>query len=167
LLCSRWDYFISFTSSQLAAFFSLFTDVRVAEEIRVNEGCSEMCYDTFLNNRIHEFEATRRSLMLKEQTHQIYFAGSIDGFCYDIVDDVLEWCECPDENACRELIMRLSVEKGISIGDFSKALMKISTISREMIGMCEVMNKTGFMHKLAAIDGLVLKYVATSQSLYL
>jgi superfamily II RNA helicase len=167
LLCSRWDYFISFTASQLAAFFSLFTDVRVAEEIRVNEGCAEMCYDTFLNNRIHEFEATRRSLMLKEQRHQIYFAGSIDGFCYDIVDDVLEWCECTDENACRELIMRLSVEKGISIGDFSKAVMKISTISREMTGMCEVMNKTGFMHKLSAIDGLVLKYVATSQSLYL
>jgi superfamily II RNA helicase len=164
LVCSHWNYFEEFTVGQIAAFLSLFTDVRVSEETRMYAGSS---YDNFLNSRVREFEMFRESIISKEEHKKIYSSSGLDAFCYDIVDDILEWCDCSDEVQCKQLIMRLYAEKGISIGDFSKAVMKISTISREMQGFCEVMNKTEFMHKLADIDRLVLKYVATSQSLYL
>ena len=58
-------------------------------------------------------------------------------------------------------------EYELSIGDFTKAVLKISTLSREMMGMCEKINNIELMSKLAAIDGLILKYVTTNQSLYL
>jgi superfamily II RNA helicase len=165
LLCSNWNYFEYFTVPQLAAFFSLFTDVRVPEDIRLT--VANCCYDDFLNGRIREFEYFREMIIAKEEKLRIYGSSGLDDFCYDIMDDVLEWCGCETELQCRQLIMFIYQEKGISVGDFTKALMKISTISRELQGFCEVMNKTEFMHKLATIDKLVLKYVATSQSLYL
>jgi hypothetical protein len=167
LLCERFNYFETFSPAQLAGFFSLFTDVRVPEEIRMDPGFNEICYDEFLNSRVREFERVRESLIAKEELARIYGSSGLDDFCYDILDDVLEWCECSDEIQCKQLIMRLYQEKGVSVGDFTKAVMKISTVSREMQGFCEVMNKTEFMHKLASIDRMVLKYVATSQSLYL
>jgi superfamily II RNA helicase len=165
LLCSNWNYFEYFTVPQLAAFFSVFTDIRVPEDIRFT--VVNCCYDDFLNGRIREFEHFRETIIAKEEKLRIYGSSGLDDFCYDIMDDVLEWCGCENENQCRQLIMFIYQEKGISVGDFTKALMKISTISRELQGLCEVMNKTEFMHKLAAIDRMVLKYVATSQSLYL
>lgn len=165
LLCSNWNYFEHFTVPQLAAFFSIFTDIRVPEDIRFT--VVNCCYDDFLNGRIREFEHFREMIIAKEEKLRIYGSSGLDDFCYDIMDDVLEWCGCENENQCRQLIMFIYQEKGISVGDFTKALMKISTISRELQGLCEVMNKTEFMHKLAAIDRMVLKYVATSQSLYL
>jgi superfamily II RNA helicase len=165
LLCSNWNYFEYFTIPQLAAFFSVFTDIRVPEDIRFT--VVNCCYDDFLNGRIREFEHFRETIIAKEEKLRIYGSTGLDDFCYDIMDDVLEWCGCENENQCRQLIMFIYQEKGISVGDFTKALMKISTISRELQGLCEVMNKTEFMHKLAAIDRMVLKYVATSQSLYL
>lgn len=167
LICDRFNDFESFSVAQLAGFFSLFTDVRVPQEIRMDPGFTEICYDEFLNNRVHEFEWVRESLIAKEEQARIYGSSGLDDFCYDILDDVLEWCECSDEIQCKQLIMRLYQDKGVSVGDFTKAVMKISTVSREMQGFCEVMNKTEFMHKLASIDNMVLKYVATSQSLYL
>ena len=166
-VCEKFNYFDTFSPAQLAGFFSLFTDVRVAEEIRMDPGFNEICYDEFLNNRVREFERVRESLIAKEERARIYGSSGLDDFCYDILDDVLEWCECSDEIQCKQLIMQLYQEKGVSVGDFTKAVMKISTVSREMQGFCEVMNKTEFMHKLASIDRMVLKYVATSQSLYL
>ena len=165
LLCSNWNYFEHFTVPQLAAFFSIFTDIRVPEDIRFT--VVNCCYDDFLNGHIREFEHFREMIIAKEEKLRIYGSSGLDDFCYDIMDDVLEWCGCENENQCRQLIMFIYQEKGISVGDFTKALMKISTISRELQGLCEVMNKTEFMHKLAAIDRTVLKYVATSQSLYL
>ena len=165
LICVQWKYFEDFTVPQIAAFFSIFTDVRVAEEIRC--GASDCSYDRFIDNKVGEFERVRESLISKEEYSKVYGSTGLDGFCYDILDEVLEWCECDDEAMCRQLIARIYQDKGISVGDFTKAVMKISTISREMQGVCEVMNKTEFMHKLASIDRMILKYVATSQSLYL
>ena len=61
----------------------------------------------------------------------------------------------------------LILEYDLSIGDFTKAVLKISTLSREMIGMAEKINNIELMSKLSSIDGLILKYVTTNQSLYL
>jgi superfamily II RNA helicase len=165
LVCVQWKYFEEFTVSQIVGFLSLFTDVRVIEDSRV--AIANCSYDNFLVNKVREFDQIRESIISKEEYKKVYGSSGLDGFCYDIMDEMVEWCECNDEMHCRQLIVRIHEEKGVSIGDFTKAVMKISTISREMQGFCEIMNKTEFMHKLASIDNMILKYVATSQSLYL
>jgi len=53
-----------------------------------------------------------------------------------------------------------------SVGEFTKAMLKLVTISRELVSVCEDAGRVDVVYKLNEIEGLVLKYVATSQSLY-
>ena len=149
IICTETNYFEDFKPCELAAFFSLFTDSRLEEDM----------YSSVDSKFI--FEDIRSDLIESQEVYNIF--NSVDGFCYDLVDVVIKWCACENEAECRSLIS----EYQISIGDFTKAILKISTLSREMVGMCEKLNKIDLMQKLVSIDSMVLKYVATSQSLYL
>jgi hypothetical protein len=86
---------------------------------------------------------------------------------FDIVEYSMEWCNCENEQQCKYFIQNIISEKGISVGDFTKAMMKIVTISKELEGICETFQEMDLLFKLKQIDGLVLKYVLTSQSLYI
>jgi hypothetical protein len=86
-----------------------------------------------------------------------------DALQYDLVDCATAWCYCENEAECREFI-ETKVET--SIGDFVKAMLKISTIAKEIGTIAEELGQLGLVHKLSQIDGLLLKYVTTTQSLY-
>jgi len=162
-LCDKWNNFEDFKPTDLVAFFSLFTDVRVHDEYRVYPGFTTYCEEEFMNDTIKSFEKLRESLIITEQSHQVCVKESgLDGFCYDLLDFMYDWCDCRDEFECKVLIMEMD-SRGISVGDFTKAVLKISTIAREFSETTCVELK----HKLSEIDGLILKYVATNQSLYL
>ena len=155
LVCTKWNYFEEFTPPELAAFFSIFTDARVNEV---------WCEHEMLADKIKSFDEIRFSLLDVQEARKIYVTETgLDNFCYGLIDVILKWCTCENEAECKMLIQ----EYELSIGDFTKAVLKISTLSREMIGMCEKINNIELMSKLAAIDGLILKYVTTNQSLYL
>ena len=170
LLANACPILMKMDPVELAATFSLFTDVRVHEEIRIFAGFKNICDNVLLNHLICTFNEIKEELIMCENRHGVVMPDSgLDRHCYDIIDYVKMWCECEDEEQCREVIRCLEEEKGVSVGDFSKALLKISTVSRELMAMCEVGGDSmvEFAHKLSKIDGLVLKYVATNQSLYL
>ena len=76
------------------------------------------------------------------------------------------WTDCTTEQECKYFIQAVISEKGISVGDFTKAMMKIVTIAKELENVCEILEQIELLHKLRQIEGLVLKYVLTSQSLY-
>ena len=158
-------------SVELAATLSLFTDVRVHEDIRIHPGFKYISDNHRLNDMLCEFNCIKEDLILCENHANINMPDSgLDRHCYDIVDYVAAWCECEDEGQCRNIIRRLEEEAGVSVGDFSKALLKISTVSRELMAMCDSVKDDSmveFAHRLSKVDGLVLKYIATNQSLYL
>jgi len=166
-LLNKLNHFEEFESNDLVAFFSLFTDVRVNEECRIYPGFSNYCDHPFMNDTIKSFEKARSELLVTEESHGICVKDSgLEGFCYELVDFMYDWCECKDEMDCKAVIAQIEMF-GVSIGDFNKAILKISTLAREVMGMCETTGKIELMHKLSKIDGLILKYVATNQSLYL
>jgi hypothetical protein len=68
---------------------------------------------------------------------------------------------------CKEFIQRLGLEKEISVGDFTKAILKISTIAKELGAVCESVGEIELLNKLSQIDGMILKYITTAQSLYI
>ncbi len=169
LMANACELLMGMSAPDLAALFSLFTDVRVNEEIRIFAGFKNVSDNVLLNNSLCEFGKIVEDLYNCENQYAIMMPET--DYCYDIVDYVRAWCECGDEAECREVIQRLNFDKGVSVGDFSKALLKISTVSRELMAMCEEaecdISFTRFAYQLSLIDGLVLKYVATNQSLYL
>jgi superfamily II RNA helicase len=164
-LVSVWNNFEDFGPKDLVAFFSLFTDVRVNEECRIYPGFSNYCDQTFMNEKIKSFEKVRSELLVLEESRGIHMKDTgLDGLCYDLIDCMYAWCECSDEAECKTVISEIEAN-GVSIGDFTKAILKISTLGREL--MDTTTSCVELAHKLSQIDKLILKYVATNQSLYL
>jgi superfamily II RNA helicase len=164
-LVSVWNNFEDFGPKDLVAFFSLFTDVRVNEECRIYPGFSNYCDQPFMNEKIKSFEKVRSELLVLEESHGIHMKDTgLDGLCYDLIDCMYAWCECTNEAECKSVISEIEAN-GVSIGDFTKAILKISTLGREVMGATT--SCVELAHKLSQIDGLILKYVATNQSLYL
>lgn len=153
------DYFSAHSEKDLVGLFSCFTDVKIAEDKRrfspPNEELKMLAkmYLDYENMEINEDIRTG-----------IKYDGAIQ---FDMVDLAMKWADCDDERACKEFIQGDVADKGISIGDFNKAMMKIATISKELAKVAEELGKMDLLHKLSKIDGLVFKYVTTAQSLYL
>ena len=87
-------------------------------------------------------------------------------FTYDLVPLLSEWCQATDELACKMCIQGPLAEAGISVGDFTKALLKIVVIVKEFIPIAENANDLTFLTNLKGVEHILLKYVATNQSLY-
>ena len=102
-----------------------------------------------------------------EQSSHIHSGLEYDDvLCFDMPELVEKWCACEDERECKFFLQNDVAQKGISPGDFTKALLKISNIVRELSVCAEKMNQIECLHKLSQIDGKILKYITTSQSLY-
>lgn len=148
----QWEWFRDFTPIQLVGLFACFTDVKVLEEERRSFPHTE---DDWLKQRISEL-------------HQTYEAipNNNDVLNFDMTDFAMEWTRCADERECKVFIQNRITEKEISIGDFTKAMLKIATIVQELMTIAECAGQIECMHKLSQIGELILKYVTTSQSLY-
>ena len=85
---------------------------------------------------------------------------------FDLLDYVIQWCDCDSIEECKFLLQTLQNEKGIFLGEFVKALLKINNISSEMEKVAELTGNIQFLSKLKEIPTMTLKYVVTNQSLY-
>ena len=160
-LIQKWNWFRDFSIEYIIGFMSCFTDVNISSDCKRTTPYSEFPnmkqYIECLNTEILCYEEL-------ENNAQIY--TGIDSITFDMPDLVIQWCRCETEMDCKIFIQNNIAEKGISIGDFTKALLKISTISRELSAIAESCYEVECLHKLSQIDHKILKYVTTAQSLY-
>lgn len=160
----EWNYFEDFTPIQLVGLFSCFTDIKLPSDMRTSSASSN---DTFLNTKIKAIEKLYLSYHDQEMDLEVNTGIKYeDSLCFDIIDFSMSWCQCNTETECKSFIQNEVASKSISIGDFTKSMLKIVTISNEFINISQVANNIELQHKLNQINGLVLKYVTTSQSLY-
>jgi hypothetical protein len=164
LLVESWSNFADFTVKQIVGLFSCFCDVKVAEDMKA---CKPSTESSFLNYRLGEV------IGLVDEFRQIeYDAGLETGISYDTIlqfdlaDLAMKWLDLEDEGSCKIFIRDELSAKSISVGDFNKAMLKIVTIAKEFTGIAEMLSDVALLHKLGQIEGGLLKYVATSQSLY-
>ena len=163
-MISKWDYFRDFTPKQIVGVLSCITDVKV------NEDCDVRIKDTFMKNKISEMKDMYTMYAVQEESRDIHTGIRYDeAFNANIVDETMEWCDCDSEVACKIFIQQKLSEKDISVGDFTKAILKIATVAKELRGLYELPccnTQTEWLYKLSQIEELVLKYIATNQSLY-
>ena len=86
---------------------------------------------------------------------------------YDLVDLMVEWCDCIDTIECKRFLQKIELEKGIVLGEFVKAVLKINNIASEMEKIAESTGNIMFLSKLREIPILIQKYVVINQSLYI
>ena len=150
------------TPKQLVGLLSCFTDVKIDQDhkasvpITTDATLKRYTNDVVSAFRMYEdLENSRKTDPAYDYTNPVIF---------DMTDLMMEWCEFTDDVQCKLFIQDKLL---CSVGDFTKAILKISAIAKEFTAVCEQMGMVDFQHKLSQIDGMILKYVATSQSLYL
>jgi len=164
VLINRRENFHDFSVEQIAAYLSIFADIRVAEDHRYFE---PKCRDAALQRVIQETDTYYFKYKQMEIDYQIQ-SGFRYELIFDLADDIILWSKCEDETACRNFIIERLETREISLGDFVKAILKICAIGKEWRAMCQAEGDQyiELEHKLSKMDGLLLKYITTSQSLY-
>jgi len=149
-------------SKQLAGIFSCFTNIIINDDIKIFiPNCDDMIQPILedINCMYEKYSRYETSIMLNTMIDY-----SIN---FDIIYDIIRWCECKDANECREFLKNLAEEKGIFLGEFIKAIMKICNIAKELEKVTEMMGHLDLLSKLQRIPSLLQKYVAVNQSLYI
>lgn len=163
-MINKWEYFRDFTPKQIVGVLSCITDVKVKED------CDVRVKDVFMKNKVSELKEMYTMYGVQEEYRDIHTGIRYDEACNaNIVDESMEWCDCESEEACKIFIQQKLPEKDISVGDFTKAILKIATVAKELRGLYELPccnTQTEWLYKLSQIDDMVLKYIATNQSLY-
>ena len=164
-LCERLDYFADFTPTQIVGILSCLVDVKVPDEKKqVIPNCSDRHVTTavdLVNDLLNHYEDVENEIRV--WTGYNY----ADAIQFDLMELSMGWCDCNTEYDCKYFIQDSVAEKEISIGDFNKALLKIVTMVKELSNVCEEIGQVALLHKLTQIEPMILKYVTTSQSLYL
>jgi superfamily II RNA helicase len=160
----KHKWFCELGVEQIIGFLACFTDVNVAKD---SQHYSPHTSDSVLKESIVQLETTYREYEQMELDRKIYTGHNYDDpICFDMPDLAVGWCYCTNEQECKRFIQNDVALLGISVGDFTKALLKISTIAREWMVVAEVACETACAHKLSQVDSTILKYVTTAQSLY-
>ena len=159
------EFFESYTPQQLIAYLSCFADVRVhTDVIKYHPTTDDSKLSTCVSKLMTKMKFYEDEENFYGLSTGIDYTNPIN---YDLLDEMLLWVEYKDENSCKQFIQeKIIQEKGLSVGDFVKAILKISATSKEWMSICEYEGHIGLMDKLQHVDELILKYVCTTQSLY-
>jgi superfamily II RNA helicase len=150
------------TSRQLVSIFSCFTNVSVQDELKAIIPQSD---NKIIQNMMIKIQGIYNEYQQKEVDNKIN-TGTDYNIHFDLLDYVIKWCDCDSIEDCKILLQTLEKEKGIFLGEFVKALLKINNISSEMEKIAELTGNIQFLSKLKEISTMTLKYVVTNQSLY-
>ena len=171
ILSTNW--FQGYTAKDLVGLLSVFVDVRLPENQRAIEPQCES--SPKVKNAIITLQSSYDSIRTSEIDYQCYTGIEYEGaLCFDMADTMMEWCDLTEEHECKVWLQEL-VAANVSAGDFAKACMKLSATAKEMVAMCDALvlvPAVGSLalelaHTLGQIDALILKHIATTQSLYL
>tara|TARA_B110000879_G_C11180319_1_gene517953 strand:- start:3306 stop:5813 length:2508 start_codon:yes stop_codon:yes gene_type:complete len=160
----KWNYFQEFTPIQIVGLFSCFTNVKVSDDIRTSIPVTD---DYLLLTSIKNIDNLYKEYESYEYDHEMNTGINYENALqFDIIDITMKWCSCETIEECKILIQTDLYEKSISVGDFTKAILKIATIVREWMSVFEIIGNIEALHKFNQIENLLLKYITTSQSLY-
>jgi superfamily II RNA helicase len=154
--------FENLTAKQLVALFSCFTNIRVADDIKDNRPKSD---DMNINDIVTEVENMYNKYQNLEIKRNINTGFDYE-IHYDLLNYVEKWCDSENVEDCKFILQELGTNKGIFLGEFVKALLKINNISAEFEKIAEMSGNIAFLSKLKEIPHMTLKYVVTNQSLY-
>jgi antiviral helicase SKI2 len=150
---------------QLIGFLSCFTDIRINRDYVSTT--PNLIDDSSIKELLISIKKSYEKYDDYEYRYGLQTSICKDVLIYDIVNESQSWYDSKDEDSCKILINVMSLEKCISLGDFSKAILKISNLTKELSSICENEGRIEFLSKLSEIDEKILKHICTNQSLYI
>ena len=158
----RHTPFMTYSAKHIATILSIFTDISISDDIRALNPPSSLEPDLKHTVDILKIQDT---LYAREELERGLYSPDVK-FTFDIMDIIGEWCEATTEQECKFFLQTKLVEREISLGDFTKAVLKIVVIVKEFQAIAETFCNLSFLSALKEVEPLLLKFVATNQSLY-
>ena len=159
------NWFDTMSTEEIIGVLAVFTNVNVPKDERLSIPTS------YNNNILKCLEFIQKDYDRFEDIEEVsnIYSGFqyFEALMYDMPDLVNGWCYCNNEQQCKYYLQNNVAEKQISAGDFTKALLKISTIAKELAVVAEKMAQMDCLQKLTNVDSKILKYITTAQSLYI
>ena len=151
------------SATELSSFFSIFTSIRVGDDKKMFTANSIV--DEYMSSLIKNIEEDYDYFYNEEISNRL---DVVDEYTlhYDLIEDVYNWCEANNEQECNVVIQSVK-DRGIFVGEFVKAILKINNIAKEIEKICNLTNNVELMKKLIEIPKLTMKYIVSTQSLYL
>jgi len=151
-----------FSAKELVGLFSCFTNINVNDDFK-----SFVCKNNnkLLESNINNIKEKYDYYLDFEIKNQIN-TGTDYNIHYDLIQYSMDWCDADSPEMCKFILQNLEKEKGIFLGEFVKALLKINNISSEMELIVESIGNISLLSKLKEIPNITLKFVVTNQSLY-
>jgi superfamily II RNA helicase len=160
----EYDFFKDFSVIELIGLLSIFCDIKIPEDQR---NSINSITDTKLRSCVQQIQNTYTIYQTKEIDMEMNTGINYDDVIqFDLIEYVIEWCKLETEDECKYFVQNTIRDKEISLGDFSKSILKISAIGKELSNLCEKIGNIEFLYKLSKIDDYILKYIIMSQSLY-
>ena len=157
--------FASLEACDLAVLFSCFAGLRVAEDDRDQYVSPDEPAD--LKAVLKIAAETAAACADFENEERVYASTGDDmEISFDLMSLVREWYESEDEPACKLVVQRAQQEKGILLGEFTKAITKIVNIAAEVERVAEFAGDLAMVGRLRDVSKNLLKFVVTNQSLY-
>lgn len=149
----------------LVCVFSCYTNVSVGEE-----------WSTTCLSNVETSEAVKSILKTLDlsfekfqdiETRLMLDTGVDYSKHYNMIEYAYEWAQAENVEQCKWVLQLAAEEKEIFLGEFVKAILKIVAIAAELESIAEMLGQIDFLFKLRQIPTLLMKYVATNQSLYI
>ena len=171
LLASRMiletQWFQGWTPEQIVSLLSCFCDIRIGIDASPSKWNEKEIVDPKITDLL-EKGIQPHLLEIEEAENEIgiYVCREQPVVQTVLVNIMEEWCRASTEEECKAFVQqRLLRERDISLGDFVKIILKIVAMKKELENASQ--NKPELLYVLSKIEGLVSKFIMTSQSLYL
>ena len=151
-----------FNAKELVGILSCFTNISVQEEKRNYLPVSNYVNVKECVENIYNMYQKQSTIEIKNMIE----TGINYSMHFDLIDYIIKWCECENDVDCKLILQQISIEKDIFLGEFVKAILKINNITAEMEKIAEMLGDMEFLSLLKQVPQLTLKFVATTQSLY-
>jgi superfamily II RNA helicase len=160
-----WDSIASLTTKQLVKIFSCFSNVSVVDDFKTINYSEHLAGDEPVKVVLDKINGDYNKYQDFENDSRID-TGTDYTIHYDLLNYTDRWYDASNVEECKSVLQDIEKEKGIFLGEFVKAILKINTVSAEMEKIAETLGNVEFLHKLKEIPKNTLKFVATNQSLY-
>jgi hypothetical protein len=153
----KLDYFRRESLEDVITWLALFADIKMNADI-------ERENDTPGNWNAGADPVERMTAVIRAELELVAEPDSIVP-CSTFAAIARRWVAAETEIDCK-VELQYANNAGISMGEFVRALLKVSALARECAAAVEFVGQLDCSAKLAMVDKAVLKFVVTAQSLY-
>lgn len=147
----------------LVGVLACFVRVSIPDEMRVH-GADNVNGPPEVIGIIKKIETLYNKYYDIELANRSSFADSYE-LGYDLCELLMKWCDVTDDAGAQRLCSEAR-SYDIQVGDFMKAVLKVANIASELEAIAEETGDLSLLAASKAIPALILKFVATNQSLY-